>query len=89
MNKYVKGTIMNLYENDNREYIVLRNSKIEEKEYLTVAPIERNPTEIKIKYDKLFVLYHDENVDEFDYVKDENIISKVVQDLLDEDLLNV
>ena len=83
MSEYVNGTII---EFGKRKYAVLNNIEREKAEYLVVIPIKdtqkkweeiKSIKELNSDYDKLMVLTHNKENDEYKFEKDKDILTEV------------
>lgn len=81
MDKYNIGTIFELYENDNQQYVIINNFEKENNIYLLVAPVE-NKEEIKVEYEKVILLNVDKKTDEIKFEVNEEIIAEMVDDTI-------
>lgn len=80
MEKYKEGTIFELFENDNQDYIILKNVKLDDVQYLVVAPVEGNIDNLKMNTQKMMIIKVNED-DSIDIIDDESIIGSVVENM--------
>lgn len=80
MEKYKEGTIFELFENDNQNYIILKNVKIDKIQYLVVAPVEGNFDNLNMNSKKMIIVKVNED-DSIDIIDDENIIGLVIENM--------
>lgn len=80
MEKYKEGTIFELFENDNQDYIILKNVKLDDVQYLVVAPVEGNIDNLKMNTKKMMIIKVNED-DSIDIIDDESIIGSVVENM--------
>jgi len=78
MEKYKIGTVFQLYEGEEQEYVILNNVKLEGGIYLLITPIQSNNGEIKTDYSKVMLLKVDERTDEINIETDREIVKQVV-----------
>lgn len=78
MEKYKIGTVFQLYEGEQQEYIILNNVKLEGGIYLLTTPIQSDNGEIKTDYSKVMLLKVDEKTDEISIETDREIVKQVV-----------
>lgn len=80
MEQYKEGTVFELYENDEQEYIILKNINIDGSKYLVVAPVNGEKENLKMEAKKLLLLkINSDNGIEIE--EDEIIIRKVIDNL--------
>ena len=86
MSNYNKGTVIQL-ENKGPKYVVLSNLEKEDKELLLVLPVDeikgkwediQSADELKAHYDKVMVLAHETDTDNYYFEEDINTISEVL-----------
>lgn len=82
MERYKPGTVFDLYENDNQEYMIVNNVEKQDKVYLLVVPIYNKDGEIKTDYTKVMLLNVDKKTDDMKIETDERIIREVVEDTM-------
>lgn len=82
MDKYEEGIIFKLYDDDERNFVILKRVELEEKLYLLVAPVSNDQEEVTINSEKILLLRVDIANDKVDFEKDEKIVSKVVSIVL-------
>ena len=80
MEKYKEGTIFELFENDNQNYIILKNVKIDKIQYLVVAPVEGKFDNLNMNSKKMIIVKVNED-DSIDIIDDENIIGLVIENI--------
>ena len=80
MDKYKEGTIFELFENDNQNYIILKNVKIDKIQYLVVAPVEGKFDNLNMNSKKMIIVKVNED-DSIDIIDDENIIGLVIENI--------
>lgn len=80
MEKYKEGTIFELFENDNQNYIILKNVKIDKIQYLVVAPVEGKFDNLNMNSKKMIIVKVNED-DSIDIIDDENIIGLVIENM--------
>ena len=78
MEKYKIGTVFQLYEGEEQEYIILNNVKLEGGIYLLVTQIQSRNGEIKTDYSKVMLLKADEQTYEISIETDRDIVKQVV-----------
>lgn len=83
MSEYVNGTIIEFKQ---RKYAILNNIEKEKAEYLVVIPVKdgqkkweeiKSIEELNADYDKLIVLTHNKENDEYRFEKDKDILREV------------
>lgn len=79
MNKYQEGTVFELYENDNKEYVIIKNVEIEKNIYLLVAPVYGEGKNLTFKYNEIILLKVNKDTDEMGFETDEKVVKKVVE----------
>lgn len=82
MDKYKPGTVFDLYENDNQEYMIVNNVEKEKNVYLLVVPIYKEDGKIKTDYSKVMLLNVDKQTDDMKVETDESIIREVVDETM-------
>ena len=75
--KYRKGTVFKVYEDSDKMYLIVENTKIEEDLFLLVMPVE-NVKEIDIELEKLIVFKVTQDED-MSIEKDVEVIEKVLK----------
>lgn len=75
--KYRNGTVFKVYEDSERMYLIVENTKIEEDLFLLVMPVE-NIKEIDIELKKLIVFRVTKD-EEMSIEKDVEVIEKVLK----------
>lgn len=80
MEKYKEGTIFELFENDNQNYIILKNVKIDKIQYLVVAPVDGEFDNLNMDPKKMIIVKVNED-DSIDIIDDENIIGLVIENM--------
>ena len=78
MEKYKIGTVFQLYEGEEQEYVILNNVKLESGLYLLITPIEMKNGEVKTDYSKVMLLNVNEKTDEISIETDREIVKQVV-----------
>lgn len=82
MDKYKVGTVFELYENDEQEYIIVDNMEKDKWIYLLVTPVYNESGRLKTDYTKIMLLrVHKEN-EEIDIETDEKVIAEMVDNTL-------
>lgn len=84
MEQYKEGTVFEMYEGDDKDYVVLKKTNIENKIYLVVAPLKNKEDNSKIDPTGLLVINVDEQTDDIEFVKDEKIVRQVIDSVLAE-----
>lgn len=80
MEQYKEGIVFNLYEDDDQEYMILKNINIEGITYLVVVPVHGERENLKMEAKKLLLLkINSDNGIEIE--EDEIIIRKVIDNL--------
>lgn len=88
MSEYVNGTVI---EFDKRKYAILNNIEREKAEYLVVIPVKdtqkkweeiKSMKELNADYDKLIVLTHNKENDEYKFEKDKDILTDVFTEVV-------
>lgn len=82
MERYKPGTVFDLFENDDQEYMIVNNVEKEDKVYILVVPIYNKDGEVKTNYTKVMLLSVDKKTDDMKIETDENIISEVVEETM-------
>ena len=82
MEKYKPGTVFELYENDNKEYMIVNNVEKEDRVYILVVPIYNQDGKIKTDYTKVMLVNVNKQTDDMQIVTDESIIREVVEDTM-------
>ena len=82
MDKYKPGTVFDLYENDDQEYMIVNNVEKEKNVYLLVVPIYKEDGKIKTDYSKVMLLNVDKQTDDMKVETDESIIREVVDETM-------
>ena len=75
--KYEEGMLVKLYENDDEEYYIIRTIEIDNETYLLLQLVGENVEEIKLELDKLYIVKLGTS-DDFEYVKDANLIKNII-----------
>ena len=83
MNKYKEGTVFELYDNDDRKFMILKNTEIEDVIYLVVAPVNDEEEKIKINPTGVLLLRVDKETDDISFEHNKDIITKVVNNMLE------
>ncbi len=83
MEQYEVGTVIDLYDDDPQEYIILSKYEKEENMYMLVAPINRADIEPKINYSEAFVLRVNKETEEPEYEDNEETVKEVIKDFYD------
>ena len=78
MDHYKEGTVFELDENSGEEYIIIKNTKLDNEIYLVVSPLVGENNNKRIDVSDVFILKVDSQTDDVDFVKDEKIISSVI-----------
>ncbi|MBR5227407.1 MAG: hypothetical protein IKV94_02075 [Clostridia bacterium] len=84
MEQYKEGTVFALYENSDQEYIILKNVKSEEGIYLVVSPVLGDVNNLKLDASKSMLLKVDPQTNDITFVKDENIIRSIVDNIFED-----
>ena len=79
--KYRNGTVFKVYEDSDRMYLIVENTKIEEDLFLLVMPVE-NIKEIDIELEKLIVFRVTKD-EEMSIEKDVEVIEKVLKQVFE------
>ena len=80
-NKFSIGQIIKLYEADKDQYIVLNHYETNDTTYLMVYPYdekENTPADLT----KSFIIKFKDNVNDFEYVKDEDELMRILPNLI-------
>ena len=83
MDKYKVGTIFQLYENDEKNYLIVSNVELEKGIYLLVVPFD-NENKTKLEYSKAILLKVNKETDEITIETDQNITSEVIKKTLEQ-----
>lgn len=82
MEKYKIGTVFELYENENQEYLIVNNIEKEKNIYLLIVPVYNVKGKIKANYEKVMLLNVDKETDEIEIETNEKIIAEVVDNTI-------
>lgn len=82
MEKYKPGTVFDLYENDDQEYMIVNNVEKEDIVYLLVVPIYKEDGKIKTDYSKVMLLNVNKQTDDIQIETNESIIREVVEETM-------
>lgn len=82
--KFTKGMLVTLNEEQKNKYIIIESLKKDGKEYMLLTDfngnIENNVVKnLKVDYSKCFMVCYDEKTGEVEYNHDENIIKLLVE----------
>ena len=83
MNKYKEGTVFELYDNDDRKFIVLKHVEIEGVDYLVVTPVNDKEEKVKINPTGVLLLSVDKETDNINFEYNKEIIAKVVNSMFE------
>ena len=87
MSEYVNGTIIEFKQ---KKYAILNNIEKEKAEYLVVIPVKdgqkkweeiKSIEELNAEYDKLMILTHNKENDEYKFEKDKAILTEVFTEI--------
>ena len=85
MSYYKKGMILKL-KNDERKYVIFEHSQKENKEYMLLTEFEgqidvnnRCFNNVKIDYNKLFMIYYDNEIKKFSFENNDNILKELIE----------
>ena len=78
MEKYKEGTVFAMSEENKQEYIILKNVIFDDEVYLVVSPTIGDINNLKFDAKGLMLLKVNEQTDEISFIKNEDIISKVL-----------
>lgn len=83
MNKNImNGTIIKLDEDENKEFVVIDSIVKNDKQYILLHPFELKDDDIvELDYQKM-TLIELVGEDDFEYVKDENLVKELIEELL-------
>ena len=81
MNQYKEGTVFQIRDGENEEYIVLKNMQIDGELYLVVAPISGEKDNLKLNSKKIVLLRVNSQTNEIEFEDDELIIRRVIDSL--------
>lgn len=81
MNKYQEGTVFQLYEDDDRKFMVVKNVEIDDFIYLVVTPINDHNEKIKINPTGVLLLRINKDTNDISFEHDKEIIKKVVNSM--------
>lgn len=83
MNKYEVGTVFELFENEDQEYMILDNYEKGENVYVFATPIETDKKGvIRSDYTKVLLIRINKATDEMKVETDEKIIEEATESLL-------
>lgn len=83
MDKYKEGTVFELYDDDDRRFIVLKHTEIDGVDYLVVTPVNDEEEKIKINPTGVFLLSVDKETDDISFEYNKEIITKVVNTMFE------
>ena len=82
MEKFKPGTVFDLFENDDQEYMIVNNVEKEDKVYLLVVPIYNKGGEIQTDYTKVMLVNVNKHTDDIEIETNESIIREVVDETM-------
>ena len=83
MNKYEIGTVFELFENNNQEYMIIDNYEKGENVYAFVTPIETDKKGVvRTDYSKAMLVRINKITDEMKVETNENIIAEATDSLI-------
>ena len=83
MDKYKPGTVFELYENDDQEYMIVSNLEKENNVYILVIPVSKGEKTLKTDYSKLMLLKVDKETDDIEIETNKDIISEIVKNTME------
>lgn len=83
MDKYKEGTVFELYDDDDRRFIILKHTEINGVDYLVVTPINDEEEKIKINPTGVLLLRVDKETDDVSFEHNKEIITKVVNTMFE------
>lgn len=79
----MNGTIIKLDEDANREFVVIDSIVKNDKQYILLHPFELKEDDDIVELDyKKMTLIELAGEDDFEYVKDENLVKELIEELL-------
>jgi len=78
MEKYKEGSVFELYENDNSEFIILKKAEIENNIYLLISQLYGTKNNLGINSRDMLLIQVDKNTDAMELVDNKQIIRAVI-----------
>jgi len=78
MDKYKEGTVFELYEDDESQYVVLKNVEIDDSIYLLISQLYGARNNYGINPNQIILINVDKKTDEIAFVNNKDIIRQVV-----------
>ena len=86
---YDVGSIISLYENEEKNYCVLSSLKIENDKYLMLQPIEKNAAMKNVEIEKAFIIKLNKSETDFELVNNPDIIKEVIYKTIENGSLSI
>lgn len=83
--KYEPGMLISLYENDNEKYCVIKSIEIEDEQYLLLQLVDDEEELTKLDIDKLYIIKLNKFQEDFEFVKENDLIEKILIEALKEE----
>lgn len=86
---YDVGSIISLYENEEKNYCVLSSLKIENDKYLMLQPVEKNAAMKNVEIEKAFIIKLNKSETDFELVNNPDIIKEVIYKTIENGSLSI
>ena len=83
-NKFSQGMVISLYEDDEEQYAIIKVIEIDGEKYLMLQQIEEESEIKELDENKLYVIKVEKNNKDFEFVKDQILLEKIIDVAFDE-----